>query len=530
MIQAFQKFSQSRAAKVFLAIVALSFMAFFGGGSWFRPHDPNAVVADVGNLSISRYEFAEKVQHQAQRFMAQSGETMTREEILKAGLPQIVLSQLIQEILLNLEADHLGLTVSDETLRQQIHSLKAFQNENGLFDRDLFAHVLRNNGYSEESYIAEVRKELTREQLIGAIMVGAYLADDIVDRLFEAQYQYRQAALLMVAPQEMPLPAPPSKDVLEAFYKEHQKQFKTPELRTITTLVIDPVFLAKEIPVSQDEIKAIYEAKPEYKKQPLPRVTPLIMAEIQKEKALEKIFQVTQDLDDKIAGGATLEELAPTLKGAELIKLEGVDAKGLDRMETPSPKLITNKELAQEILQTAFSLEEGSDSPFSQAKDGTSYMVRVDKISPPSFQPFVEIKDRVLKAWTDYERLKAAHAKAEKYVKAFNQGDRKVSLMTLLPNLSLSEPSPKVSNEVKELVFSLRPDHAGMVLTSQGFAVVTLNKIIPPTPKVKEEKMVSFKEKILEQYQNDLVLGYVNALRVRYPVKINRAAVKELFS
>jgi peptidyl-prolyl cis-trans isomerase D len=530
MIQAFQKFSQSRVAKVFLAIVALSFVAFFGGSNWFRGHNPNAVVAEVGELAISRYELAEKVQHQAQLFMAQSGESLTREEILKAGLPQIVLSQLIQEILLNLETEHLGLTVSDEAIRQQIQSIKTFQNEKGVFNRALFAQVLRNNGLSEDTYIAEVRKELMREQLIGAILIGAYLPEDIAERLFDAQFQHRQAAMLMVTPKEMPVPAPPSHDVLRAFYKEHQKKFQTPELRTITALVINPTSLVKEIPVSQEEIKALYEAKPEYKKRSIESVTPLIIAEIQKEKAMDKMFHVTQELDDKIAGGATLEELAPTVKGAELIKLEGVGSKGLDRMETPSPNLPKNKELAQDILQTAFSLEEGSDSPFSQAKDGTYYMVRVDKVTPASFQPLAEIKDRVLKAWTAYEQFKAAQAKAEKYVQAFNQGDRTVSLMSLLPNLSLSEPSPKVPNEVKELVFSLRPDHAGVTLTPQGFAVVILNKIIPPTLQVKEEKMASFKKKILEKYRDDLVQGYINALRIRYPVKVNRAALKALFS
>ncbi|OJW51485.1 MAG: hypothetical protein BGO67_07015 [Alphaproteobacteria bacterium 41-28] len=528
MIQAFQKFSQSRVAKVFLAIVALSFVAFFGGSSWFRGHSPNAVVAEVGGLSISRYELAEKVQHQAQRIMAESGESLTREDIMKSGLPQIILNQLIQEILLNLETEHLGLTVSDETLRHQIQSMEAFQNEEGVFDRARFAHVLRENGLTEDSFIAQVRLDLTREQLINAIMAGAYLPDDIVDRLFDAQYQHRQAAMLMVTPQEMPVPGTPSNDVLEAFYKEHQKKFVTPELRTITALMINPASFAKEIPVSQEEIKAIYEAKPEYKKQNIGSVTPLIIAEVQKEKAMEKIFQITQELDDKIAGGATLEELVPTVKGAELVKLEGVDAKGLDRMETPSQKLPKNKEFAQELLQAAFSLEEGSDSPFSQAKDGTYYMVRVDKVSPAAFQPFADIKDRVLKAWTEYEQLKAAHAKAEKYVKAFNQGDRKVSLMSLLPNLSLSEPSSKVSNEVKELVFSLRSDRAGMTLTPKGFAVVILNKIIPPTPEVKEEKMSSFKKKLLEHYQNDLVQGYINALRIRYPVHVNREALKAL--
>ncbi len=531
MIQAFQKFSQSRGAKIFLAIVALSFMAFFGGGNWFRPHDPNAVVAVIGDLSIGRYELAEKVQEQVQRLMAQSGESMTREEILKAGLPQMILNQLIQETLFNLESEHLGLTASDDTVRRQIQSMKAFQDTKGVFDRTLFSQILHSNGLSEDTFIAEVRRELTRQQLIDAIIVGVRLPEEMIDRLFEAQYQYRQASMLVISPKEMPLPAPPPINVLESFYKEHQKEFKTPELRTITAFVIDPTLVGKEIPVSEEEVKAVYEAKSDvYGKMDIKKATPLIMAEVRKEKALDTAYQLTQDLDDKIAGGSTLEELAPTVQGAQLIKLEGVDAQGRDRQQTLSSQLPTNKELSQNILQTAFSLEEASDSPFSQTPEGTYYMVRVDKVNPAFFQPFADIKDRVLKVWTENEQFKAAQAKAAYYVKSFNEGDRKVSLMILLPNLSLSEPSPKISDDIKNLVFSLRPGHAGMTLTPQGFSVVVLNKIIPPHTKTKDEKLSSFKEKLLEYYQNDVVMGYLNALRIRYPVKVNSEALKALFS
>ncbi|MBS0272384.1 MAG: SurA N-terminal domain-containing protein [Proteobacteria bacterium] len=531
MIQSFQKFSQSRVAKIFLAVVALSFMAFFGGGSWFRPHDPNAIVAEVGNLSISRYEFAEKVQQQIQRLMAQSDESLTREQIIQEGLPQMILSQMIQEILFNLESESLGLTVSDEAVRREVQSMKAFQNESGVFERTRFDQILRANGLSEDTFIAEIRSELIRHQLADAIVVGAFLPDEMVNRLFEAQYQFRQASLLFISPKEMPAPKTPGQDVLEAFYNAHQKEFETPELRTITAFIIDPTLIGKEIQVNSDEIKSMYEAKSDiYGQMKFEKATPLIIAEIQKEKGLEKAFQLTQDLDDQIAGGATLEELAPTVQGGKLIKLEKVDNQGLELMKTPAAQLPEDKELTQDILKTAFSLEEASDSPFSQAKNGAYYMVRVDKVNPASFQPFAEIKDRVEKAWAEQEQLKAAEVKANEYVTSFNNGDRKVSLMTLLPNLSLSEPSPDVPTEIKQLVFSLRPEHAGMILTSKGFAIVVLNRIIPPVQKVKEEKIASFKEKLLEQYQNDLLNGYLNALRVRYPVKVNNEAIKALFS
>lgn len=531
MIQDLQKFSQSRIAKVFLAIVALSFVAFFGGSNWFRPHDPNAVVGEVGNLAISRYELAEKVQQYAQRIAAQSGEAPTREQLVSAGLPQMILRNLIDELLLNLEAKHLGLTVSDDTLRNYIHSIKAFQNAKGEFDKNHFVQVLRSNGLSEDAFIEDIRQELIRDQLAKAIMVGAYVPDEMINPLFDAQYQHRQAAMLMLPTKEIPLPPPPNDEVLEAFYKEHQKAFETPELRTVTLLVLNSAAIAKEIPVTEEEIKATYEAKPEtFRKQSLEAVKPLIIAEIQKEKSIEKIYKLTQEIDDKIAGGTTFEEVAPTVQGAQLIKLTDVDSRGRDRVETPSSQLPEDKEFAQEMLKAAFEIEEGSDTPFTQAHNGAYYTVRVDKIIPPAFQAFAEIKDRVLKKWSENEQLKAAYAKAEKYTQAFNKGDRKAALLSLLPNVSLSEPSPSVSNEIKELIYSLHVGQAGMTRTPEGFAVVVLNNIIPPDTKVREEKMPSFKEALLKHYQNDLLMSYIRALEVRYKVNIYPAAIKALFA
>ncbi len=531
MIQAFQKFSQSRFAKVFLAIVALSFMAFFGGGSWFRPHDPNAVVADVGNLSIGRYEFSEKVQKQAQHMMAESGTSINREDLLKIGLPQMILRQLIEDTLLNLEAARLGLTMSDETLRQFIHSMKAFQNDQGVFDRTVFVQILRANGLAEDAFIADVRAELIRQELKDAIMVGVVMPDEMASRLFDAQYQYRQASMLLVSPEKMPVPPTPSKETLQVFYTEHQKEFVTPELRTLSAFVIDPAAFSKDIPVTEEDIKSVYEAKLDtFGNKPLEEVKQLVILDIQKEKANEKAYELTQALDDKIAGGATFEELAPMTKEASLVKLDAVDAKGVDSNGALSPQLSQGKEFAKELLQTGFTLEENMDSPFSQAHNGVYYMVRVDKITPTAPQLFADIKDRVVKMWIKAEQFKAAKAKAEEYVKAFNQGDKKVSMMTLLPNLSLSELSPSVADDVKNLVFSLPPRQAGLTFVPEGFAVVVMNTIIPPTEKVKQEKMASFKEALLKHYKSDVLTAYVNALHIRYPVTINKGAIQALFA
>ncbi|KAB2832729.1 MAG: hypothetical protein F9K49_07695, partial [Caedimonadaceae bacterium] len=419
---------------------------------------------EVGDLTIGRYDFAERVQQQIQRLTAESGGRISQEQILNAGIPQIILSQMIQEILLNLESKNLGITVSDAAIRQQIQSIKTFQNKNGVFDRNLFTQILRSVNMSEDAYIEEVRGELTREQLADAIVVGAYLPDIMIDRLFEAQYQFRQASMLLISPTAIPVPPTPSDAILEAFYNDNQKEFKTPELRTLTVLLIDPTQLGQNSQVTEGDIQALYEAKKEsFGNKPFSEIKPAIIAELQKDKANETAFKLTQELDDKIAGGATLEELAPTVPGGKLLKLNNISRSGLEKGDTFSPHLPKDQELAQEILQAGFVLNEASDTPFTQTKSGEYYMVRVDKVSPPAFPTFAEIKDRVLRLWIKYEQYKAAQNKAEGYVQTFNKGDRKAaSMMTPLPLLSLSEASPKVADEVKNVVFSLKPQGTGL--------------------------------------------------------------------
>lgn len=531
MIQTFQKFSQSRIAKVFLAIVALSFMVFFGGNSWFNSRNSHSVVAEVGPLPIGAQQLVEKVHQQIQLILAQSTKQMTREDLIQAGLPYMVLRELIQETLLTLEAEKLGLTVSDEDLKKQIHTLPAFQNSEGKFNRALFTQLLRTNGLSEDAFISALKADLIREQLVRAITIGVTVPPELVDRLFDAQYQYRHASLLVLSPSQMPSPPQPSLGVLEDFYKAHKKDFTLPERRTFTFVTLDPTMFSKDIAVTEEEIQSTYASKGgAFDNKPLSQVRPLILADIQKEKALDKAYQLTQDLEDKIAGGATLEEVVTQTPGLTLVTVDQIDGQGRPYQEGSKASLPQDEAFRKDLLQTAFSLEEGGDSPFSQTHNGLYYTVRVDKILVPTLPSFSDMKEKVHQVWATLEQLKAAKEKAKSYVEAINKGETVAARFTPLPALSLSEVSPSVSNEVKDLVCSLSLHHAGMTFTPEGIAVVVLNSITPPTAQVREDKIQAFRDAVSQAYKEDVLIAYLNALRVRYPIKINQTTLQALFA
>ena len=528
MIQTLQRFSHSRGAKIFLGIVALSFVSFFGGGSFFQKKHKNAVVAEIGSVAISSHELSAKVQEQAKIIMSQATQPISQEDLLRAGLPRQVLEQLVQITLLNLEATRLGLTVTDEDLRKRIHSLKAFQDAAGSFDHARFTQILRANGFSEDTFLENVREEIIRGQLSDAVMAGVHLPSEMVAPLFDLQYQHRQASLLLISPKDMSPPSPPNTKTLEAFYKKHAQAFTTPELRTFTALVLDPTLIAKTISVTEEEVKTAYANGAH--SEPLETVRASIIADLQKEGAVEQLYKTTQELDDKIAGGATFEELAKQTKGVTLTTLDFVSSAGLSRGETPSSQLPKDGDFSQELLQSAFTLAAGVDSPFIQAKNGSYYAVRVDKVVPRVLQPFAKKQAFALKVWQEAEQFKAAQAKAQELARAFNQGTQKLQGLTPLPSLSLSEPSPSIPNAIKDLAFTLHLNQAGVALLPEGVAIVCLTNITPPDAENREKSLASFRDILLTQYKTDTLMAYVNALRVRYPVKINTDALQALYT
>ena len=217
MIQAFQKFSQSFVAKAFLVVVALSFAAFFGGSNYFGSRHAQSV-AEVGDMIISMRDFRHALEQEVRAIQARTEQTISAEDLVQMGLANSVLNTLISNALLDQEANSLGLAASNMEILDTIHGIKAFQNESGQFDRTLFDRILYSNRMNEDSFVDEVKSELIRKQLMGAVIAGAFAPKALSDLMLNAQLQIRQGAIVTIEPKNMPLPANPGDSVLEAFY------------------------------------------------------------------------------------------------------------------------------------------------------------------------------------------------------------------------------------------------------------------------------------------------------------------------
>ena len=125
----------------FLAItmgfIAVSFIV--GMGWWGFGEHPGSVVATVGDLSISQDEF-KRAYENTYRFYKDKVPGEFKDETIK----QYVIEQLVDSRLWLIAGKNMGLTVTDEDLRDMIVQIPEFQ-KNGVFDPEQYQRILAAN-------------------------------------------------------------------------------------------------------------------------------------------------------------------------------------------------------------------------------------------------------------------------------------------------------------------------------------------------------------------------------------------------
>lgn len=140
----------------FLAItmgfIAISFIV--GMGWWGFGQESGSAVATVGDLSVSSDEF-KRAYENTYRFYKEKVPGDFKDETIK----QYVVEQLIDNRVWLIAAHNMGLTISDEDLRESIIQIPEFQ-KNGRFDPEHYQRLLAANHLTPSMFEAVQAKEL----------------------------------------------------------------------------------------------------------------------------------------------------------------------------------------------------------------------------------------------------------------------------------------------------------------------------------------------------------------------------------
>lgn len=254
---------------------------------------------------------------------------------------------------------------------------------------------------------------------------------------------------------------------------------------------------------------------------PLDQVRDELRKTIGTERAVTRITEITTQVDDLLASGATLEEIA---KETDL-KLGTIDLR-------PGS---TEPIAGYEAFRTVAAQAKPDDFPqIEPLADGGVFALRLDEVIPPQLQPFDQVRQDVFAGWTAEALRERLMARAKVLTPDLQQGATFADLFLD----STQEEGLKRDDTVKDappaLVQKAFEMKVGDIATVDGangsIYILRLTAITPPANDDKEVTALSvlLSQQIRQGQAQDLLRLYGAALQGRAGVQLNQTAINSV--
>ncbi|MBK9446776.1 MAG: SurA N-terminal domain-containing protein [Betaproteobacteria bacterium] len=250
--------NNKRIVQGFLFLIAISF-TLFGVDSYVRGTGAGTDVATVGDGKITQQQFQQSLRGQMDRARQQMGPSFKQELFDTPEMRLAVVNSLVDQRLLLLEAYKGRLGASNDMLVDIISNMPSLK-ENGQFSQSRYEAAVRAQGMSTEQFEAQLRQDLTMQQLVGAVADTGIVSATSTAMMLRIQSEERQVAEIRYAPEQFASEVKLADDAARRFYDENQKLFQTPELVRAEFVVLSLDNLLSQVAVSDNEVKQWYES------------------------------------------------------------------------------------------------------------------------------------------------------------------------------------------------------------------------------------------------------------------------------
>jgi peptidyl-prolyl cis-trans isomerase D len=255
-----------RVIQIFLGLIALTF-ATWGIESYTRFRGAGDAVASVNGMKISQREFSDELRRQQEQVRQMFGRAIDPSALDTPESRRMLLESLIAQRLVASAAFKGNVAVTDDTLRDAIQSIPAFQDA-GQFSKSNYELVLRsqNPPMSPAQFESRLRYDLSLQQLSRAVGDSAIAPRSVARRLSALEAQKREVADVRISAQQFLPEVKIDEAKAKAYYDANQAEFRTPERVRAEYVVLSAELLARLEPVTEAELKSAYEARaPQYR-------------------------------------------------------------------------------------------------------------------------------------------------------------------------------------------------------------------------------------------------------------------------
>jgi peptidyl-prolyl cis-trans isomerase D len=360
MLRGLRKASSNWLGKIVMAtvmgVLIISF-GVWGIADIFRGFG-QSTLAKVGRTEISTEQFRLLYTEKLQQIGRQFGRPLTPDQARAFGFDRQVLNQTIADAALDEEARRLGLGQSDAETMRMIYGDPNFQGTAGKFDPARFQATIRQFGYTEQRYLAEQRRLSLRRQIGATIAAGLEPPKPMIDVLSRFQNEQRSIEYVKLDAAQAGAIDPPSPETLAGYFDDHKTQFRAPEYRKISFVLVTPEEIGKWSDVSDDDAKKLFELRRDKLGTPEQRQLWQIVFPNAEE---------AQAARSRIASGTSFDDLAKE--------------RGMTPADADLGMIAKSAIIDPAVADAAFSLPSGDVSQPVQGRFGV-VLVKVGKIEP----------------------------------------------------------------------------------------------------------------------------------------------------
>ena len=161
MLSSLRKFSETIVAKIFIAIIALSFV-FWGINDFFRSNNSNSV-AEIDGEEISFNQFINEFNK-----IIRSNNIQSEKIAITNNIHILAVSNIVSEKLLKIHAKKLGVAIDDTIIAIEIKNSKEFKDKD-FFSRTKYEKFLLERNINSKILEEQINKNLKKKIIIESI-------------------------------------------------------------------------------------------------------------------------------------------------------------------------------------------------------------------------------------------------------------------------------------------------------------------------------------------------------------------------
>ncbi len=450
LLSLIRKHAQSWLIKAIIAIIAIVFVLYFGST---RQGDRNAKTAKVNGELITTQEYKKTYYNMMEMFKNQYKGIWNDDLIKSLDVKTMALNNMIIKILINQEAERLGLAVTKKEVQNSVLKYAAFQLD-GQFDMRRYQTLLDHNRMTPEKFENDLEQELLSGKLRQFLDAFITLTDNEVQDDYEYNNEKIKISFIHFKPDQFKDTIQPDEAAMNDLFEEQKEKYRIPKKIKIEYLEIDPNSFKEGIEIPDSEVKSYYEYNIDLFSKP---------KQVRARHILFKLDEKTPEEEAKKIRTKAESVLKEAREGKNFAELAKKYSEGPSKTKGGDLGYFSSGQMVKAFQDEAFKMKSGDISDLVRTKFGY-HIIKIEDIKEAQTKVQDEARKQIVKTLTENTAMELAYEKGQilidqmPYDTKLSEYASEHALETKFTDyLSQDDPIHVIGNkkELKQTIFTL---------------------------------------------------------------------------